>query len=102
MEYEELSRLEGIVEKLLSQYGSLKQEKEQLEAELDRKNRELAELREAAAQLQEEKTVIHGRVNSLIGSLEKWEKTQAGSRPPVEVPPVAVQQDLLYALPSEP
>lgn len=99
MEFEELSRLEGIVEKLLAQYGSLKQEKEQLEAELDRKNRELSELRDTAAQLQEEKSVIHGRVNSLISSLEKWEKTQSGKQP-VNAPQTAVQQGL-YAMPPE-
>lgn len=102
MEYEELSRLENIVESLLAQFGSLRQEKEELEAELERKKLELAELREAAAQLKEEKNVIHGRVNSLISSLEKWEKAQAGGPPPLESPQVAVQQDLLYAGPLEP
>jgi predicted nuclease with TOPRIM domain len=102
MEYQELSRLENIVENLLSQFGSLRQEKEHLESELERKRLELAELREATAQLQEEKNVIHGRVNSLISSLEKWERAQAGVPQPVDVPLAAVQQDLQYAGPAEP
>jgi regulator of replication initiation timing len=102
MEYEELSRLENIVEKLLSQFGSIKQEKEQLEAELERKELELAALREAAGQLKEEKNVIHGRVNSLISSLEKWERVQAGGPQAADLPQAAVQQDLQYAGPQEP
>ena len=103
MNHEELSRLENIVEKLLSQFGTLKEEKQQLEAELDRKEQEIGQLKETAAQLKEEKNVIHGRVSSLITSLEKWEKAQTEGEPPAEeeAPQPAGQQNLQYPVPPE-
>jgi FtsZ-binding cell division protein ZapB len=100
MQYEELSRLEKIIEKLLSQFGTLKEEKEQLAAELEQKEREIVELRKAAAQLKEEKSVIHGRVSSLISSLEKWEKAQT-NEPLADPPQPAAQQNLQYPEPGE-
>ena len=91
MEYEELGRLENIIEKLLTKFNSLRQEKNNLEADLRQKDQELRELRETTTRLREEKEVIHERVTSLLGSLEKWEETQGNTSSP-ETPPAAAEE----------
>jgi predicted nuclease with TOPRIM domain len=96
MEYEELGRLEKIIEKLLAEFAGIKHENERLQADLARKDQEINELREMATLIKEEKNEINERVNSLINSLEKWEESQAHFSKTVEQAEAAGQQDLRY------
>jgi regulator of replication initiation timing len=102
MEHEELSRLEKIVEKLLSQFADLKQENKRLEADLKQLKLETSDLRESALRLKEERNMVHQRVISLISSLERWEDGQQGHFSPTasnaEKPE---QQDLHYPKSAE-
>jgi predicted nuclease with TOPRIM domain len=102
MELEELSRLEKIVDKLVSQFSELQQENKRLEEHLRKVERETIELRETALRLKEEKNVAHQRIITLIQSLEKWEEgqqprsfqgTEGAERP--------AQQDLYYPKSAE-
>jgi chromosome segregation ATPase len=97
MEHEELSRLEKIVEKLLSQFLDLKQENKRLEADLKELKLETSDLRESALRLKEEKNMVHQRVISLISSLERWEAGQQDRlSPPANNTEKPEQQDLHY------
>jgi len=76
---EAMARLEAVVEKLLANFNSLKQEKAEIEAQLRQSHYEVEELQGVVAALKEEKTVVHQRVSGLLSSIEDWEKNQAAA-----------------------
>lgn len=76
MEYEEdLGKLEKNVERLLMSLDSAQDDRVKLKSDLVRLQQEKKDLEEEVQKLQEEKKLIHQRVSSLIGSIEKWEKS---------------------------
>ncbi len=76
---EAMARLEAVVEKLLANFNSMKQEKAEVEAQLRQRSYEVEELQEVVAALKDEKSVVHQRVSGLLSSIEDWEKNQAAA-----------------------
>jgi len=72
----ELARLEQFVDKLLTKYRELKEEYHALQATLQEREGECAELKENLADLSSERTVVGERVAGLIGRIEQWETEQ--------------------------
>ena len=72
----ELARLEQFVDKLLTKYRELKEEYHALQATLQERNDECAELKENLAELSSERTVVGERVAGLIDRIEQWENEQ--------------------------
>lgn len=80
MGYEhDLGRLEKIVEKLMANLDAIQQEKNTLLATVRRLEEEKKGLQQELDRLKEDKDQIKKRVNTLIGSVEKWEKAFAGT-----------------------
>ncbi len=75
-EREDLSKLENIVEKLISAYNNLKSDKHDIEEMLSQSQVENEKLQNQLSQLQDEKSHVHDRVAGLLGTIENWEKTQ--------------------------
>ncbi len=73
---EVLASLEGVVEKLLGEFKTVKQEKAEVEALLRQRQFEVEELQELVATLKEEKGVVHQRVSGLLNSIQEWERNQ--------------------------
>lgn len=71
---EDLARLEQFVEKLIGSHNQLKKEKNELMAQLQKKQQEIAELQEMVKSLQEDRGVMHDRVTGLIDRIGEWEK----------------------------
>ncbi len=69
----ELARLEEFVDKLLTKYRELKEEYHALQATLQERDNECAELKENIADLSSERSVVGERVAGLIGRIEQWE-----------------------------
>ena len=72
----ELARLEQFVDKLLTKYHELKEEYHTLQATLQERDNECAELKENVADLSSERSVVGERVAGLIGRIEQWENEQ--------------------------
>lgn len=89
MEYEEdLKKLEGNVEKMLNSLDSVQGDKIRLQADIARLEQDKKGLEEQVKRLKEEKKSIHQRVSSLLGSIEKWEKSAALVADPLSPSPV--------------
>lgn len=71
----ELGRLEKIIERLLSGFNDLKQEKILLLERVKRQEEELLVLRKELETLRDEKNEVHKRVADLILSIEDWEES---------------------------
>ena len=71
----DLARLEKFVDRLLDSHNQLKNENSGLNAQLQAKQQEIAELQEMIKNLQEDRIVMHNRVTGLIGRIDEWEKT---------------------------
>ena len=71
---ENLALLEAAVDKLLTAINEIKQEKLLLKDRLDGRDQEIATLKEQLQDLQRERSQIGQRVNSLLNSIDKWEK----------------------------
>lgn len=75
---EDFIKLEGIVINLMERYNALKIQKFDLDAQVKAKDVEISELTNVIESLQDEKSKVHGRVTTLLGSIEEWEKTLDG------------------------
>ena len=71
---EDLARLEQFVEKLLASHNQLKKEKNEMIAQLQEKQQEIAELHETVKNLQDDRSVMHNQVTGLIDRIGEWEK----------------------------
>lgn len=72
----ELVRLEQFVDKLLAKYNELKEEYHALQATLQERDNECADLKGNIADLTSERTVVGERVAGLIGRIEQWESEE--------------------------
>ena len=72
----ELTRLDQFVDKLLTKYHELKEEFHALQATLQQRDNECADLKEQLAELSSERNVVGERVAGLIGRIEQWESEQ--------------------------
>lgn len=73
---EAFDRLEKIIEELLTSLKGLKKDKSSLEAIILEKNEENKRMQEVISSLTDERTSIYKRVNSLLSSVDQWEKSQ--------------------------
>lgn len=71
---EDLARLEQFVEKLIESHNQLKEENNDMLAQLQEKQMEIAELQYKIKDLQEDRSTIHNRVVGLIDRIDEWEK----------------------------
>ena len=71
---EDLARLEQFVEKLIGSHNQLKKEKDEMTAQMQEKQQEIAELQEMVKSLQEDRGVMHNQVTGLIDRIGEWEK----------------------------
>ncbi len=78
----ELTRLEQFVDKLLTKYHELKEEFHALQATLQQRDNECADLKEQLAELSSERNVVGERVAGLIDRIEQWESEQENSEVP--------------------
>jgi predicted nucleic acid-binding Zn-ribbon protein len=79
MGYEnDLNRLEKVVERLMTSLDAVQHEKNDLLARVRQLEEEKKGLQQDLLRLNEDKDQIKKRVNSLIGSIEKWEKNFVG------------------------
>lgn len=69
----ELQRLEQFVEKLLTKFTELKDQKNQLVQELKERDALINELRGNISTKDDERNEISVRVNKLVGQIEEWE-----------------------------
>ena len=74
-----LGKLEAVVDKLISEYQSLQQERDRLLADLRQRDEQIMALQEENAQLSSERKDMHGRVSSMLGKLVEWEESQSSS-----------------------
>jgi chromosome segregation ATPase len=75
-ETEDLGRLESVVEKLLADFNSLKNDKNELENLLEQKNNEINELQSALDEVRSERNQVQQRVSGILNSIEQWEQSQ--------------------------
>ncbi len=71
---EDLARLEQFVDKLIGSHNQLKKEKDEMMAQMQEKQQEIAELQEMVKSLQEDRSVMHNQVTGLIDRIGEWEK----------------------------
>lgn len=71
----ELVRLENFVNKLLEQFGQLKEENGRLTQELQQRDETIDDLKGQLEDNHLEKVEIGDRVSSIIGKIEDWEST---------------------------
>ena len=71
---EDLARLEQFVDKLIGSHNQLKKEKDEMTAQMQEKQQEIAELQEMVKSLQEDRGVMHNQVTGLIDRIGEWEK----------------------------
>lgn len=69
----ELQRLEKFVEKILTRFSALKEEKKQLEQDVFERDLLIEELRDTIASKVTERNEISERVNKIVGQIEDWE-----------------------------
>ena len=74
----ELARLEQFVDKMLTRYHELKEEFHALQATLQERDAECADLKNRLDELSSERAVVGERVSGLIGRIEQWEAEQQG------------------------
>jgi predicted nuclease with TOPRIM domain len=72
---QDLAKLEDIVENLLLRFNVLKQDNSELKAQVKLKDEKINELQIQVDSLTVNKSEVHGRVSSLIDTIEDWEKT---------------------------
>ena len=77
----ELIRLEAYVGRLLDEFSHLRAEKRQLEQQLQEQHTENKRLMKALGSVDDERTAVCDRVNSLIERLERWESELEGDAP---------------------
>ena len=75
---EELVRLEQFVDNLLTKHRKLQETHRALEASLTEKDAECARLKEAIAELRNERSEVGSRVAGLLERIERWEGEQPG------------------------
>ena len=75
-ETEDLGRLESVVEKLLADFNTLKNDNNELEKLLEQKNNEIKELQSTLDQVHSEQNQVQQRVSGILNSIEQWEKSQ--------------------------
>jgi len=80
---ENFDRLEKTVEKFLGLFQAMKKEKAELEIILQEKETKISDLERKIDTLTDDRTRIHGRVSTLLNSIEEWEKGQAA---PIAMP----------------
>jgi len=71
---EDWVRLEQFVEKLIVSHNQLKNENSEINAQLQAKQQEIAELHEMIKNLEKDRNVMHNRVTGLIDRIDEWEK----------------------------
>jgi chromosome segregation ATPase len=71
---ENLTQLEAAVDKLLNAVHEMKREKLVLHARLESSGQEIVTLKQQIQVLQGERGQIEQRVNSLLGSIDRWER----------------------------
>jgi predicted nuclease with TOPRIM domain len=71
---EDLVRLEQLVEKLIGSHNKLKKTNDEMAAQLEEKEQEIAELQEMVKNLQDDRSEMHGQVTGLIDRIGEWEK----------------------------
>lgn len=71
----ELQRLEGFVEKLLTNFSELKAEKARLEQKLFDSELKIEELQGDISSKNIERTEISERVNKIVDQIEEWEQS---------------------------
>ena len=74
----ELVKLEQFVDKLITKYQKLKEEFHALQATLQERDAECADLKEQVSELSSERVVVGEKVSGLIGRIEQWEAEQEG------------------------
>ncbi len=72
---QDLAKLEGIVENLLLRFNVLKHENVELKAQVKAKEDKIDVLGTQIDTMTVNKSEVHGRVSSLIDSIEDWEKS---------------------------
>jgi chromosome segregation ATPase len=82
MESSDFSKLEKVVEKLLSKLGSANLDNASYIMQIEGKDKKIAELEQKIEALNSEQNDISGRVSSLINSIEDWEKSAESSPAP--------------------
>mmetsp|Transcript_7680 Transcript_7680/g.4123 ORF Transcript_7680/g.4123 Transcript_7680/m.4123 type:complete len:108 (-) Transcript_7680:335-658(-) len=70
----ELVRLEQFVDKLLTKYKKLQEMRGVLEANLEARDAECAQLKEQIAELRSERTQVGNKVAGLLDRIEQWEE----------------------------
>ncbi len=73
---EDIIKLAGVVEDLISRYNHLNQEKDELVLRLQGKEEHIQELQNTISGLKDEKTDAYQRVSGILGSIDAWEKGQ--------------------------
>jgi len=84
MDQTDLGRLEEMVDSLLAGYNRVKDEKSQLLATLEAKEREIEELQISLAKLSDEKGDVRQKISSILGSIEDWEKGKVAGSDTIE------------------
>ena len=75
MEGMNLSKLEAVVEKLLSSLQEIKQENAALQSQLEAKKSKISELESKVTALTSNQDEVSSRVTNLLSSIEDWEKS---------------------------
>ncbi|RUM38607.1 MAG: hypothetical protein DSY57_02295, partial [Desulfobulbus sp.] len=65
-------------DKLITKYQKLKEEFHALQATLQERDAECADLKEQVSELSSERVVVGEKVSGLIGRIEQWEAEQEG------------------------
>lgn len=73
-ENNDLVKLAGVVEDMISRFNQLKKEKEILLGKMQDRELEIVELKSTIDSLKEEKTDAYQRVSGILGSIDEWEK----------------------------
>jgi len=87
----DLIKLEGVVTNLMERYNLLKSQNGELLAQIKSKDETIASLNEEIEGLRLEKTDVHGRVSSILGSIEEWERSLDDSEGDPEIVPPPVE-----------
>jgi chromosome segregation ATPase len=71
----ELERLESFVEKLLTEYNGLREEKDRLLEEIQQQEEKITMLESELSSAQKERSDVGNRVKGLIKQIEVWESS---------------------------
>lgn len=72
---EDLVRLAGVVEDLLSRFNQLKDDYDNTVQALQESDAHVKELQESLDKVQNEKSDAYERISGILGSIEQWEKS---------------------------